>query len=192
MAALQNGTIHFKKKSSVPNADSGWIRVYVGSDGNVYNIDENGNTARLIESWEVAEISGGLQTQIDNLPSSGTPAPIRATIGGDNSTIVASAVSVGYWKPVQDCTINSWTLTADVSGAYAEIELWKDTIGNFPPTVADKITASSPIAISGAYYAQSSTLTGWTTSISSTDVIGIKLNSVSGNPTKLELTVKLV
>src|SRR6266478_2257713 len=62
------------------------------------------------------------------------------------------------------CTITSWTLLADQSGSIV-IDLWKDTYANYPPTIADTITASAKPTLSSATKNTSSTLTGWTTSV---------------------------
>jgi len=40
------------------------------------------------------------------------------------------------------CTIKAATLMADVAGS-VQIDVWKDTAANYPPTDADSITASA-------------------------------------------------
>lgn len=76
------------------------------------------------------------------------------------------------------CTITGWTLLADQSGSIV-VNIWKDTYANYPPTVADKITASAPPTISAAIKGQSSTLTGWTTAVAAGDTIRINVDSVA-------------
>ena len=69
------------------------------------------------------------------------------------------------------CTIHEWTLLADQSGSIT-VDIWKDTYALYPPDAADKITASVPPAIVLSNpKAQSSTLTGWTTTISAGDTL---------------------
>jgi hypothetical protein len=53
-----------------------------------------------------------------------------------------------------------WTLLADQAGD-VEIEVWRDTYTNYPPTSGDKISASAPMTLSSAAKAQNTTLTGW-------------------------------
>jgi hypothetical protein len=81
-----------------------------------------------------------------------------------------------YIKIPWNCTIKSWTLTADISGS-AVIELWKDTYANYPPTVADKISASTPPTLTSQIKNTDSTLIGWTTSILAGDFIAFNVLS---------------
>jgi hypothetical protein len=74
------------------------------------------------------------------------------------------------------CTINQATLLADQSGSIV-VNIWKDTYGNYPPTVDDKITASAPPTISTATKSQDSTLTDWTTAISAGDILRFNVDS---------------
>lgn len=83
------------------------------------------------------------------------------------------------WVAPCDGTITRWTALGDASGS-AVIDIWKDTYANFPPTVADTITASAKPTISAATKGQSSTLTGWTTSFSKGDIFRFNIDSVSG------------
>lgn len=76
-------------------------------------------------------------------------------------------------------TITKWTLLADASGAIV-IDVWKDTFANFPPTDADSITAGNEPELSTDNEAEDATLTGWSTTVTSGDVIGFNVDSVSG------------
>jgi hypothetical protein len=76
------------------------------------------------------------------------------------------------------CTITKWRLLADQVGS-AVLNIWKDTYANYPPTVADKITASAPPTITSDDQAESSTLTGWTTAVAAGDVFRFNLDSVT-------------
>ena len=78
-----------------------------------------------------------------------------------------------------DCTITSWTLLADQVGDI-EIDIWKDTYANYPPTVGDSIVAAAPPSITADDHNQDSTLTGWTTAITAGDTLRFNINSVSG------------
>jgi hypothetical protein len=84
----------------------------------------------------------------------------------------------GYLEVPFACTIIQATLLADQSGSIV-VNVWKDTYANYPPTVADKITASAPPTISSATKSQDATLTGWTTSISAGDILGFNVDSAS-------------
>ncbi len=77
-----------------------------------------------------------------------------------------------------DCTITSYELTADQSGSIV-LDLWVDTYGNFPPTVADTITASAKPTLSSAQKTTDSTLTGWTKALTAGKYILANVDSAS-------------
>jgi len=80
------------------------------------------------------------------------------------------------------CTINKVTLLADqnTGGTAFQLDIWKDTFANYPPTVADTITASNkPIIASGANKVQNTTLTGWTTAIAAGDILRFNVDTTS-------------
>ena len=77
-----------------------------------------------------------------------------------------------------NCEITEWTLLADQTGSIV-VDIWKDTYANYPPTVADTITGSAKPTISAAVKGQSSTLTGWTTTITAGDTLRFNVDSVS-------------
>lgn len=87
------------------------------------------------------------------------------------------------------CTITAVTLLADQTGSIV-IDLWKDTYANFPPTVADTITASAKPTLSSAVKSQDTTLTGWTTSIAAGSVLRINVDSAS-TLTRVTLSLKI-
>jgi len=59
------------------------------------------------------------------------------------------------------------------------VDIWKDTYANFPPTVADTITASAKPILSAATKSIDTTLTGWTKSISAGDILRYNVDSVT-------------
>lgn len=75
-------------------------------------------------------------------------------------------------------TINQVTLLADQSGSIV-VDIWKDTYANYPPTVADTITASAKPTISSTTKSKDSTLTGWTTSVASGDTLRFNVDSIT-------------
>jgi hypothetical protein len=84
----------------------------------------------------------------------------------------------GYIEIPFACTITGWTLLADVSGSIV-FDVWKDTYANYPPVVGDSITASAKPTISSAIKNQSTTLTGWTISVTAGDILAFNVDSVS-------------
>jgi len=85
-------------------------------------------------------------------------------------------------------TITQATLLADQSGSIV-VDIWKDTYANFPPTVADTITASAKPTLSSAAKSQDATLTGWTTSVSAGDILRFNVDSAS-TVTRVVLSLK--
>lgn len=88
-----------------------------------------------------------------------------------------------------NCTINSVTLLADQSGSIV-VDIWKDSYANYPPTVADTITASAKPTLSGASKSEDTTLTGWTTTIIAGDTLRINIDSAA-TLTRVALLLKV-
>lgn len=86
------------------------------------------------------------------------------------------------------CTLVSYTLVADVSGSVV-LDIWRGTYANFPPTVADSITATAKPTLSAATKAQDITLTGWTTTLSEGDLLRFNVDSVA-TITRLMLSLR--
>lgn len=73
-------------------------------------------------------------------------------------------------------TIISWRLIAKESGSVT-LDIWKSSSG--VPINSDSITASAKPSLSSAQENDSSTLTGWTTSISANDRLAFEIESVT-------------
>jgi hypothetical protein len=98
------------------------------------------------------------------------------TVDGGGSVITTGIE--GYIQIPYNGTITSWTILADQSGSVV-FDVWKDTFSAAPPTVADTITGSAKPTLSSDVKATSSTLTGWTTSVTAGDIIGFNVDSAS-------------
>ncbi len=99
---------------------------------------------------------------------------LRVSNGDD----VISTGTKGWMCVPFTFTITGWTITSDVSGSIV-FDIWKDTYANFPPTVADTITASAKPTLSSALTATSTTLTGWTVTINKGDYIKFNVDSAT-------------
>lgn len=75
-------------------------------------------------------------------------------------------------------TILAVSLLADQTGSIV-IDVWKDSYTNYPPTVADTITASAKPTISSAVKSTDSVLTGWSTSVAANDILRFNIDSVT-------------
>lgn len=102
---------------------------------------------------------------------------LRIVLDGGGSAITTGAKKA-YLSVPAACTIVKWRILADVSGSIV-LDLWKDTYANYPPTVADTITASAKPTLTTAIKAESSTLTGWTTALAAGDIIEVNVDSIT-------------
>jgi hypothetical protein len=170
----------------------------IANDAITFAKMQNVSTDRLLgrdtaASGDVEEISlsTGLEwsgSQSIRLTTNERTRGITFTIDGGGSvpaTGIKGDVSVPY-----ACTITGARMLADQSGS-AVIDVWKDTYANYPPTVADTITASAKPTISAATKSDDTTLTGWTTSITAGDTLRFNLDSVS-TVTRVVLTLTVV
>lgn len=120
----------------------------------------------------------GLGTGVATMLASNTAPTVSITFIIDGG---GSAITTGIKGDLEipfACTITQWTLLADQSGSIV-VDIWKDTYANYPPTGADTITASAKPTISTATKGQSSTLTGWTTTISAGDTLRFNVDSIT-------------
>jgi len=114
-------------------------------------------------------------------------ASVTFIIDGGGSAITTG--QKGHLEIPFACTIKQVTMLADQSGSIV-VDIWKDTYANFPPTDADSITASAPPTISSAQKSQDSTLTGWTKSISSGDILAFNVDSCT-TITRVTISLKV-
>ena len=77
------------------------------------------------------------------------------------------------------CTVDSWTLLADQSGSIV-IDIWKDTLANFPPTDGDSMCSGKEPTLVTDTDATDTTLTDWTTDdIAAGDVLRFNVDSAT-------------
>jgi len=84
----------------------------------------------------------------------------------------------GHLRIPFKCEIQKVTLLADQTGSIV-IDIWKDTYGNYPPTVADTITAAAIPTIVAGVKDEDDTLTNWTKTINAEDILAFNVNSVT-------------
>jgi hypothetical protein len=82
-----------------------------------------------------------------------------------------------YFTLPQACTISGWAIA--VNAGTATFDIWKISSGTAIPTVSNSITASAQPTIASGTVAQSTTLTGWSTSVSANDIVAINLQTVA-------------
>ncbi len=126
----------------------------------------------------------------------GTLSVDTTSIGTDAIEVVidggGSAITTGVKLDIEvpfACTITQVTTLADQSGSIV-VDIWKDTYANYPPTVADTITASAKPTLSSATKAQDSTLTGWTKTIAAGDTLRFNVDSIT-TCTRVTISLKV-
>jgi len=98
---------------------------------------------------------------------------------GDGVNVLTVGSKNGIYIPF-GYTILEWTLgSVNGTSGSIQLDLWVDSQANFPPTVADTITASAKPLFSSTTKGQSSTLTGWTTTIAPDRWLYVNVDSVT-------------
>ena len=103
-----------------------------------------------------------------------------------------SAITTGIKGDLEipfNCTITGWTLLADQTGSIV-IDVWKDGYVNYPPTVADTITASAKPTVSSSTKGPSSTLTGWAPAIVAGQTLRFNVDSAA-TITRVTISLKV-
>jgi hypothetical protein len=124
-------------------------------------------------TWDAYSPTGG---------GAGEPFPIQIVIDGAGSAITTG--NKGYARSVKAGTITKVTVlsidgTGPATSGSIVVDIWKDTYANYPPTVADSITASAKPTLSSAIKSEDSTLTGWTTAVAAGDCFGFNVDSAA-------------
>lgn len=114
-------------------------------------------------------------------------AAFEFVIDGGGS-VITTGVKGDFEVPF-NCTITQAVLLADVSGSIV-VNVWKDSYANYPPTVADKITASAPPTLASATSSKDTTLTGWTLTLTAGDTLRFNVDSVT-TCTRVTLSLKV-
>jgi hypothetical protein len=140
-------------------------------------IDSNGSAGTL---GSILESTGTGSQWVQNTASFG----VNIDGGG---TVISTGIVADVIIPY-DMVITSWTIIADQVGSIV-IDIWKDTYANYPGVVGDSITGSAKPTITSDIKNQSSTLTGWTTTVSAGDIARFNVDSVS-TITRINLLVQ--
>jgi hypothetical protein len=110
------------------------------------------------------------------------------TIDGGGSVITTGLKN--YLSLPYNGYITGWVIIGDQSGS-TSVDIWKDSYGNFPPTVADSITGGNYPSLSSQQINQDTTLSGWTTNFSVGDIVAFNVLSAS-TVTKINLTINVI
>lgn len=150
------------------------------NDEHVLTQDTNkllGRSTAGVGATEQISVGSGLTLSAGTLSATSVLAAIGYTIVNGDDVIATGVAGTGIQVPF-NCTINSVTLLAAQTGSIV-IDIWKDTYGNFPPTVADSICASAKPTITASNKSTDSTLTGWTKTITAGDILYFNVDSAA-------------
>jgi hypothetical protein len=129
----------------------------------------------ITSSGTVAATTNSLTTAIEFVIDGGGAAITTSTCSFTSGQLCVLEVPFA-------CTITSARMFADQTGS-AVIEIAKTTYSSYAPGThpvsGDKITSSTPPTISSAAKSQDTTLSGWTTSVSAGDILGVSVTSAT-------------
>ncbi len=108
----------------------------------------------------------------------------------DGSSSVITSGNKGYLTLPYSGTIISWRMMADTTGS-TSVDVWKTNFAGFPPTSGDSITGGNYPNLTSQQINDSSSLSGWTTTFSSGDIIAFNVLSAS-TVTRINLTINLI
>lgn len=172
-----NGNVVLTHSSGILTLGTGDFRVTTAGTNSASVVTVGGTQTLTNKSLSLSQVTG-LGTGVATMLASNT-APTVALgfiIDGGGSTITTGNKR-GIYIPFA-CTITGWNIGLDQSGSIV-IDIWKDTEANYPPTVADTITASAKPTVTTATHAASTTLTGWTTTIAAGNWLFFNVDSVT-------------
>jgi hypothetical protein len=159
----------------VTKVDAGAGRVVVTCGGG--NTFQNGATTIALKSVGATVLLIGVTTgwKVISMMQGGPVVENLQFMLGDGSGVVAGGVHGDYEVPYA-CVIQKVDLLADQIGNLV-VDIWKDSYANFPPTIADTITAAAKPTLAGTIKSTDSTLTGWIKDIAAGDILRFNVDS---------------
>jgi len=126
-----------------------------------------------------------IQISVDGvtITGDGTPLnPLVGTGGSDKGSFGAVANSsftglIGYITIPYNGTITGWQVIGDISGNCV-FDVWKQSAGVIP-TISDTITGTEKPNLISQQINSNLSLTTWTTTVTSGDIVAINLDSAS-------------
>lgn len=117
-----------------------------------------------------------LQDALDSIDAKAKPGQIGVTFDAGSGYLEQG--SFGDFIVPWDSTITGWTILC--SGvANAQVDVWVDSLVNFPPDITDSITGGNAPTISGQAAEQDTNISGWNTALVAGTVVRFVLSSVS-------------
>lgn len=123
-----------------------------------------------------------------NLPTSLRNRSLGVSVDGGGAAIVSGKLGTPLTIPYSS-TVIAYAISSDITGS-AVVDVWKAANYTVPTSSANSITASALPTLTSSNYIYSTTLTGWTTTVSAGDVFVFNANSAS-SVTKLTIILYL-
>jgi hypothetical protein len=179
-SAVTIGTLYFVTDESTVERSNGTAWESFSSLGAVpaaHAASHETGGSDVIDNLAASAITTGTIASARLPPRIGAVGLVIDGGGSAITTGIKGFLEVPFAGTITAVTVLS-TDAAVTSGSIV-IDIWKDTYANYPPTVADTITASAKPTLASATKARDTTLTGWTTAISAGDILGFKVDSAS-------------
>ena len=94
-----------------------------------------------------------------------------------NGSVLTAGIKADLYVPFSG-TIIGVTLLADQTGSVV-LDVWKKAYANYPPLLADTITAAAKPTLSAAVKYRDTTLAGWNLAVSAGDCLRLNFDSVA-------------
>lgn len=121
-------------------------------------------------------ISGISEDHMD--PASDAVIRTLTAVIGDGVSVLTTGAKKVYITVPWNCLITKSRVLADQAGDLV-LDVWNDSYANYPPTIADTITASAKPTLVAAQKAENSSLVGWTTALAAGSVVEVAVDSVA-------------
>jgi len=118
----------------------------------------------------------------------GTAANLNIMLDGVGSTLAPGVA--GDVQIPSGFTITGWDLVADQVGSLT-LDVWRDTYGVFPPTIADTITGTEKPRLTSEVKNQDLALTTWSTALAAEQWLRVNVDTAV-NVTRATLTLRMV
>lgn len=147
-------------------------------------------------SSTLAGVTAGnrFKVEVDYAPGA-VPAYAYISIVIGNGSDLILAGTVGYSAPVPfSGTIIGWTMSevsASPVSSNISVDIWKDSVINYPPTAADKISGTEPPTLTGTKVSTDTNLTTWTTAVNENDCFGFSVDSTDGVAKKVMIIIHM-
>ena len=146
---------------------------YTGSTGSTGPTGPTGSSPTLSAGTGITLTGTPPNYTIENTFTTGC---FGITIDGGGSVITTGLK--GYIQIPYNCTITGWIVLPDQNSSIV-VDVWKQTLLNFPPTASDSIAGTEKPTLLSADFAQDLALSTWITAVTAGDIIAFNVDSAS-------------